>query len=38
MRWTERDCNNVLQIRTRVLNEELRPIMECWYPGMKAAA
>jgi hypothetical protein len=38
MRWTERGCNNVLQARTRVLNEELRPIMERWYLGMKAAA
>jgi hypothetical protein len=38
MRWTERGCNNVLQLRTRVINEELRPIMERWYPGMKAVA
>jgi hypothetical protein len=38
MRWTERGCNNVLQLRTRVINEELRPIMERWHPGMKTAA
>jgi hypothetical protein len=38
MRWTERGCHAVLQIRTRVINNELRPIMERWHPGMKAAA
>lgn len=38
MRWTQRGCHNVLQLRTRVLNDEWRQPMERWYPGMKAAA
>jgi hypothetical protein len=38
MRWTQRGCHNVLQLRTRVLNDEWRQTMERWYPGMKAAA
>jgi hypothetical protein len=38
MRWTERGCHNVLQLRTRVINDELRPIMQGWYPGLQIAA
>ena len=38
MRWTQRGCHNLLQLRTRVLNDEWRQTMERWYPGLKAAA
>ncbi len=38
MRWTERGSHHLLQIRTRVLNEEWRATMERWNPGMGAAA
>jgi hypothetical protein len=38
MRWTERGSHHLLQIRTRVLNEEWRTTMARWNPGMGAAA
>ena len=38
MRWIERGCHNVLQLRTRVINDELRPVMQGWYPGLQIAA
>lgn len=38
MRWTEGGCHRILQIRTRVLNDEWRQTVERWNPGMKAAA
>jgi len=38
MRWSERGSHNVLQIRTRVINDELRPVMQGWYPGLRIAA
>jgi hypothetical protein len=38
MRWTERGCHNVLQLRTRVINDELRSVMQGWYPGLQIAA
>ncbi len=38
MRWTERGCHRLLQIRTRVLNGEWRATAERWNPGMRIAA
>ncbi|MGI9284294.1 MAG: ISKra4 family transposase [Pseudomonadales bacterium] len=38
MRWTERGAHLLLQVRTKTLNDELRPTFEGWYPGMKQAA
>ncbi|MGH7717052.1 MAG: ISKra4 family transposase, partial [Vulcanimicrobiaceae bacterium] len=38
MRWTERGSHHLLQIRTRVLNNEWRATMARWNPGMIAAA
>jgi hypothetical protein len=35
MRWTPRGVHLLLQIRTRVLNDALRPTFERWYPGLK---
>ena len=35
MRWTERGAHLLLQIRTRVLNEDLRATFHRWYPGLK---
>jgi hypothetical protein len=36
MRWTERGAHRLLQVRTRVLNQELRTTFRRWYPGMRA--
>ncbi len=36
MRWTPRGVHLLLQIRTRVLNDDLRLTFERWYPGLKA--
>jgi hypothetical protein len=36
MRWTERGAHLLLQVRTQVLNEDLRTTFRRWYPGMKA--
>ena len=38
MQWTEHGCHNVLQLRIRVLNNELHTSMAAWYPGMTIAA
>jgi hypothetical protein len=38
MRWSDRGCHNVLQIRVRVINDELRPLMQQWYPTSQIAA
>jgi hypothetical protein len=38
MRWTDRGCHNVLQIRTRVVNDELCSRMQQWYPDSQIAA
>ena len=38
MRWSERGSHHLLQIRTRVLNNEWRATMARWNPGMIAAA
>ena len=34
MRWTDRGAHLLLQIRTRVLNEDWRSTLSRWYPGM----
>ena len=35
MRWTPSGAHALLQVRTRVLNEDLRSTFERWYPGLK---
>jgi hypothetical protein len=35
MRWSPRGAHLLLQMRTRVLNCELRQTFQQWYPGMK---
>jgi hypothetical protein len=37
MRWTKRGAHLLLQLRTRVLNGDLRNTFRNWYPAMKAA-
>jgi hypothetical protein len=34
MRWTKKGAHLLLQVRTQVLNEDLRPTFERWYPTM----
>jgi hypothetical protein len=34
MQWTRRGAHLLLQIRTRTLDGTLRPLFECWYPGL----
>lgn len=34
MRWSRRGAHLLLQVRTRVLNEELRDKFNAWYPGL----
>ena len=34
MRWTKQGAHLLLQVRTQVLNEDLRPTFERWYPAM----
>ncbi len=36
VRWTERGAHLSLQVRTRILNDDLRATFERWYPGLKA--
>jgi hypothetical protein len=36
MRWTQRGAHLLLQVRTQVLNDDLRPTFERWYPALKA--
>ena len=36
MRWTPRGAHLLLQVRTQVLNDELRASFERWYPGFGA--
>ena len=38
MRWTKRGAHLLLQIRTQVLNEDLRNTFGRWYPGMETEA
>ena len=35
MRWTERGAHLLLQVRTRVLNEDWRSTLSRWYPGIE---
>jgi hypothetical protein len=37
MAWSDRNAHRLLQIRTAVLNDELRACYESWYPTMIAA-
>jgi hypothetical protein len=37
MRWTPRGAHLLLQVRTRVLNNELRDTFSRWYPDMELA-
>jgi hypothetical protein len=34
MRWTKRGAHLLLQVRTRVLNDDLRNTFRNWYPGL----
>jgi hypothetical protein len=34
MRWTKQGAHLLLQVRAQVLNEDLRPTFERWYPAM----
>jgi hypothetical protein len=36
MRWSDQNAHQLLQIRTAVLNDELRRHFEQWYPGIAA--
>jgi hypothetical protein len=36
MRWTKAGAHHLLQVRIKVLNEELRATFSRWYPGMKS--
>lgn len=36
MPWTPHGAHLLLQVRTRVLNDDLRADFERWYPGLKA--
>ena len=33
MRWSKKGAHLLLQIRTRVLNDELREIFQQWFPN-----
>jgi hypothetical protein len=35
MRWSESGAHNLLQVRTKVLNEQVRETFVRWYPGMQ---
>jgi hypothetical protein len=35
MQWSQRGAHLLLQIRTRVLNEEWEETFRCWYPGFR---
>jgi len=34
MRWTPRGAHLLLQVRTRVLNDELQATFSRWYPAL----
>jgi len=36
MRWSEAGAHHLLQVRTKVLNDELRQTFARWYPGMQS--
>jgi hypothetical protein len=35
MRWSESGAHHLLQLRTKVLNDELRETFARWYPGVQ---
>jgi hypothetical protein len=35
MKWSPRGAHLLLQMRTRVLNDELRQTFQRWYPRMR---
>lgn len=35
MRWTKKGANQLLQVRIKTLNQELRPTFKKWYPNMQ---
>ena len=35
MQWTEAGAHHLLQVRTEVLNDELREAFGRWYPGIR---
>ena len=37
MKWTKRGAHLLLQVRTHVLNDELRDLFCRWYPGMQTS-
>jgi len=37
MRWTPRGAHLLLQVRTRVLNDQLAGDFHRWYPGLSRA-
>jgi hypothetical protein len=37
MRWTPRGAHLLLQVRTRVLNDQLVAEFRRWYPGLSRA-
>ncbi len=38
MRWTSRGAHLLLQVRTRVLNDDLPDVFRRWYPGFQQDA
>ena len=33
MRWTPKSAHLLLQVRAKVLNDELAEVFQCWYPA-----
>ena len=38
MRWTPSGAHQLLQVRTRVLNKQLRGDFERWHPGLQSVS
>ena len=38
MRWSPRGAHLLLQVRTRVLNDDLAGDFDRWYPGLTGSA
>jgi hypothetical protein len=38
MQWTPRGAHLLLQVRTKVLNDELDDVFRGWYPQFRAVA
>jgi len=36
MRWSESGAHHLLQLRTKLLNDELRQTFTRWYPSMQS--